>query len=106
MPQKGQLGLGDTINRNNPTIVEGLRSKKVVGGSAGKSHSAVVTATGESFTFGLNSAGQLGTGSVKKVKGGEDMSLVPQKVGGWVVWRQCSMRLGWGWAMAAVPAKQ
>jgi hypothetical protein len=50
----------------------------------------VVTATGESFTFGLNSAGQLGTGSVKKVKGGEDMSLVPQKVGAWVGWRLCS----------------
>lgn len=30
--QKGQLGLGDTINRNNPTIVNGLRSKKVGAG--------------------------------------------------------------------------
>lgn len=27
--QKGQLGLGDTINRNNPTPVPGLSNKKV-----------------------------------------------------------------------------
>ena len=79
-PQKGQLGLGDTINRNNPTVVEGLRNKKIVAGSAGKSHSAVVTATGESYTFGLNQYGQLGTGQVKKLKGAEDMSLTPQLV--------------------------
>lgn len=79
-PQKGQLGLGDAINRNNPTIVPGLRGKKVVGGSAGRNHSAVITATGESYTFGLNQYGQLGTGSVKKVKSGEDTALTPQLV--------------------------
>lgn len=76
--EKGQLGLGDTINRNNPTIVDGLRNKKVVGASAGRNHTAVVTATGESYSFGLNSYGQLGTGSVKKLKGAEDMALTPQ----------------------------
>lgn len=80
--QKGQLGLGDTVNRNNPTPVKGLASKKVVGGSAGKSHSAVVTDGGESYTFGLNQYGQLGTGAVKKVKGGEDTVLTPVKVRG------------------------
>ena len=62
--EKGQLGLGDAINRNNPTIVPGLRGKRVVAASAGKNHTAVVTAAGESFTFGLNQYGQLGTGQV------------------------------------------
>ncbi|KAI7839928.1 hypothetical protein COHA_006322 [Chlorella ohadii] len=75
--EKGQLGLGDTINRNNPTIVKGLANKKVVYASAGRNHSAVVTATGESYTFGLNQYGQLGTGSVKKSKGAEDQALTP-----------------------------
>lgn len=54
---------------------------QVVGASAGRNHTAVVTATGESYSFGLNSYGQLGTGSVKKLKGAEDMALTPQLVG-------------------------
>ena len=69
------------MNRNNPTVVPALRGKKVLGGATGRSHSAVFTAAGESFTFGLNSAGQLGTGSVRKAKGGgEDMQFTPQTV--------------------------
>lgn len=39
-----------------------------------------MTATGESYTFGLNQYGQLGTGSVKKSKGAEDQALTPQLV--------------------------
>ncbi len=54
---------------------------QVVYASAGRNHSAVVTATGESYTFGLNQYGQLGTGSVKKSKGSEDQALTPQLVG-------------------------
>lgn len=76
--EKGQLGLGDTINRNNPTVVEGLRNKKIVAASAGRNHTTVVTASGESYSFGLNNYGQLGTGSVKKLKGAEDCVLTPQ----------------------------
>lgn len=41
-----------------------------------------MTAGGESYSFGLNSYGQLGTGSVKKLKGAEDMALTPQLVRG------------------------
>ncbi len=37
LPQKGQLGLGDTINRNNPTIVKGLANKKVGAAAVGSS---------------------------------------------------------------------
>jgi len=54
---------------------------QVVYASAGRNHSAVVTATGESYTFGPNPYGQLGTGSVKKSKGSEDQALTPQLVG-------------------------
>ncbi|GAB4819969.1 hypothetical protein N2152v2_007015 [Parachlorella kessleri] len=75
--EKGQLGTGDLFQRNIPTVVEGLRGKKIVGGAAGRHHSVVYTATGESFAWGGNSFGQCGTGSVKKVKGGEDNILTP-----------------------------
>jgi hypothetical protein len=44
--QKGQLGTGDLFQRNMPTVVEGLRGKKVVGASAGRHHSVVYTSTG------------------------------------------------------------
>ncbi|KAI3430646.1 hypothetical protein D9Q98_005239 [Chlorella vulgaris] len=76
--EKGQLGLGDAINRNNPVLVPGLRGKKVVGAAAARNHTVVVTAAGDSYSFGLNQYGQLGTGSVKRGKGVEDLSLVPQ----------------------------
>ena len=69
------------MNRNVPTVVEGLRTKKVVGGACGKHHTLVFTASGESFSFGLNTHGQLGTGQVRKAKGGEDIHLTPVQVG-------------------------
>jgi len=77
--EKGQLGLGDQLNRNTPTLLESLKGSKVIGGSCGRHHTVVITATGESFAWGGNAHGQCGTGSVKKVKGGEDMLLTPQK---------------------------
>jgi alpha-tubulin suppressor-like RCC1 family protein len=58
--------------------VPGLRGKKVVGAAAARNHTVVVTAAGDSYSFGLNQYGQLGTGSVKRGKGVEDLSLVPQ----------------------------
>lgn len=48
-PQKGQLGTGDLFQRNMPTVVEGLRGKKIVGGAAGRHHSVVYTSTGERY---------------------------------------------------------
>ena len=77
--EKGQLGLGDVLNRNVPTLVEGLKDVKATAASCGRHHSAVLTSTGDCYTFGLNSMGQCGTGSVKKVKGGEDQILMPTK---------------------------
>lgn len=79
--EKGQLGLGDNITRNNPTIVTGLlEGKKVIGGAAGKHHTVIFTDSGESYSFGLNSSGQCGTGAMKKVpKGTEEMILTPTR---------------------------
>ncbi|KAL6766701.1 hypothetical protein ACKKBG_A37020 [Auxenochlorella protothecoides x Auxenochlorella symbiontica] len=79
---KGQLGLGDTVTRNVPTLVPGLKGKKVVGGGCGRHHTVVFTDDGESYSFGLNTYGQLGSGAPAKklAKGAEDMHLAPVKV--------------------------
>lgn len=81
--EKGQLGHGDQTNVNNPKVVsaEILAGKKIAGGAGGRHHSVVFTSEGESFAWGLNQQGQLGTGSIKKqsVKGFEDIQPSPVK---------------------------
>jgi|TARA_B110000977_G_scaffold32052_1_gene42511 alpha-tubulin suppressor-like RCC1 family protein len=50
-----------------------------VTGACGKSHTILLSSTGDSFAFGSNKHGQLGTGSItkKNAKGEEDCRLVP-----------------------------
>ncbi|KAJ0614908.1 putative chromatin remodeling & transcriptional activation HMG family [Helianthus annuus] len=62
---KGQLGHGDQIQRDTPTVVSALASYKIVKAGSGKAHTVVVTEDGLSLAFGWNKHGQLGTGSVK-----------------------------------------
>eukprot|EP00201_Polytomella_parva_P011934 CAMPEP_0175059402 /NCGR_PEP_ID=MMETSP0052_2-20121109/12413_1 /TAXON_ID=51329 ORGANISM="Polytomella parva, Strain SAG 63-3" /NCGR_SAMPLE_ID=MMETSP0052_2 /ASSEMBLY_ACC=CAM_ASM_000194 /LENGTH=477 /DNA_ID=CAMNT_0016324949 /DNA_START=27 /DNA_END=1457 /DNA_ORIENTATION=- len=80
--EKGQLGHGDTTPRNNPTVVEALVKSNafVTSGCGGRSHTVVVTKSGDSYAFGLNTHGQCGTGSVKaKGRGAEDLLLTPTR---------------------------
>jgi alpha-tubulin suppressor-like RCC1 family protein len=78
--EKGQLGHGDLLQRNVPTKVAGLAGKVVTKASGGKSHTVVVTADGQSFGFGLNTAGALGTGAIRRNKGSvDDLQLAPVK---------------------------
>ncbi|CAM8915943.1 unnamed protein product [Rhodiola kirilowii] len=63
--EKGQLGHGDLLTRDRPTVVSGLSKYKIVRAGSGKSHSVVVTDEGLSLAFGWNKHGQLGSGSVK-----------------------------------------
>uniref|UniRef100_A0A9I9CHY0 RCC1-like domain-containing protein n=1 Tax=Cucumis melo TaxID=3656 RepID=A0A9I9CHY0_CUCME len=63
--EKGQLGHGDLIQRDRPTIVSDLSKYKVVKAGAGRNHTVVVTEDGNSLSFGWNKHGQLGSGSVK-----------------------------------------
>lgn len=63
--EKGQLGHGDTIQRDRPTVVSELLKYKVVRAGSGRSHTVVVTAEGTSFAFGWNKHGQLGSGSAR-----------------------------------------
>lgn len=78
--ERGQLGHGDLLQRNAPTVVAGLTGQHVVAAAGGKHHTVVVTKDGHSFSFGLNSQGQLGIGSIKKTKATpEDLQLSPVK---------------------------
>mmetsp|Transcript_45199 Transcript_45199/g.117095 ORF Transcript_45199/g.117095 Transcript_45199/m.117095 type:complete len:461 (+) Transcript_45199:70-1452(+) len=75
--EKGQLGHGDVVVRNMPTVVSGLADKEIVGASAGKNHSVVVASDGTVWAFGSNSYGQLGTGSCRSSPKDEELKKVP-----------------------------
>ncbi|RZC57128.1 hypothetical protein C5167_004434 [Papaver somniferum] len=63
--KRGQLGHGDMINRDRPTIVSGLLGHKIIKAGAGRAHTVVVTDDGKSFAFGWNKHRQCGTGSTR-----------------------------------------
>ncbi|KAB2083451.1 hypothetical protein ES319_A05G268000v1 [Gossypium barbadense] len=63
--EKGQLGHGDTIQRDRPTIVSEFLKYKIIKAGAGRSHTVVVTEDGNSLAFGWNKHGQLGSGSTR-----------------------------------------
>ncbi|KAH8509555.1 hypothetical protein H0E87_011348 [Populus deltoides] len=63
--ERGQLGHGDTIQRDRPTVVSELSKYKPIRAGAGRSHSVVVTEDGLSLAFGWNKHGQLGSGSAR-----------------------------------------
>ncbi|KAK9270372.1 hypothetical protein L1049_025951 [Liquidambar formosana] len=63
--EKGQLGHGDMLQRDRPTVVSELSKYKITRAGAGRSHSVVVTEDGYSLSFGWNKHGQLGSGSIK-----------------------------------------
>ncbi|KAL9445910.1 hypothetical protein AB3S75_013732 [Citrus x aurantiifolia] len=63
--ERGQLGHGDKIQRDRPTIVSELSKYKIKKAGAGRSHTVVVTEDGNSLAFGWNKHGQLGSGSIR-----------------------------------------
>jgi regulator of chromosome condensation len=66
----GQLGLGDAINRDSPTVVEALggvgggrdNATAPVAMAAGEHHSLALAPDGRVLTFGRGDSGQLGRG--------------------------------------------
>ncbi|GMI83101.1 PLASTICITY OF ROSETTE TO NITROGEN 1 [Hibiscus trionum] len=63
--EKGQLGHGDKIQRDRPTVVSELLKYKIIKAGGGRNHTVVVTEDGNSLAFGWNKQGQLGSGSTK-----------------------------------------
>ena len=70
--EHGQLGLGDFSDRRRPELVEKL-SRFVCAQVSAFTHTAVVTACGQLFTFGKGDLGQLGLGGI-------NTSAVPVRV--------------------------
>ncbi|KAI8825818.1 regulator of chromosome condensation 1/beta-lactamase-inhibitor protein II, partial [Fimicolochytrium jonesii] len=70
----GQLGGGfrETTERKAPIVIEALQGVKVLGVSAGDTHSAVVSGDGDVYTFGSASHGELGLAENPDVKPGDD----------------------------------
>lgn len=58
----GQLGVGDTKDRDVPTVIEELSREKVCVLSCGDRHSFAITAEGKVLGWGSNEFGQLGCG--------------------------------------------
>jgi len=58
----GQLGLGDLIDRNIPTLIPNFRN--IVQVSTGSHHSICLDNQGRVWSFGLNGRGQLGLGDL------------------------------------------
>ncbi|XP_029155280.1 protein RCC2 homolog [Nylanderia fulva] len=59
---KGQLGVGDTKRRDEPTEVEALKGHTVIGASCGRNHTLFLTSRGIVFAAGDNKLGQCGVG--------------------------------------------
>ncbi|XP_052825972.1 alsin isoform X1 [Octopus bimaculoides] len=57
---KGQLGLGDSIERDIPRCVKTLNSKNCTKVVAGSNHCLALTAYSQVFSWGFNAYGQLG----------------------------------------------
>jgi alpha-tubulin suppressor-like RCC1 family protein len=62
---KGQLGLGDAVERHSPSLVQALQGKNITQVVAGESFSLALDDNGEVYSFGDNSYGELGLGDNK-----------------------------------------
>jgi alpha-tubulin suppressor-like RCC1 family protein len=59
---KGQLGVGDFVSRNRPTLIKALEHIKISKVAVGKTHTLFLSSGGEVWVAGSNSFGQLGVG--------------------------------------------
>jgi len=62
---KGQLGDGTTKSREKPVLVKGLTNIVAIDAGEGSNHGLALDVGGNVWSWGFNSTGQLGDGSVK-----------------------------------------
>ncbi|GMF10820.1 unnamed protein product [Phytophthora lilii] len=85
----GRLGHGDHDSRLVPTLVNSLKGTSVAAIACGGSHSGVVAANGDVFTWGSDSLGQLGLGKTRsrcvptRVRVLQDMGVTQLAFGEW-----------------------
>ena len=75
----GQLGIGGTTNRHAPVKVS-VNGQKIVAVAAGRDHTAAITDSGELWTWGYNSIGQLGIGGTTNRHAPVKVSVNGQKI--------------------------
>ncbi|XP_065082582.1 probable E3 ubiquitin-protein ligase HERC2 [Ochlerotatus camptorhynchus] len=85
----GRLGHGDTVSKEVPAKIVGLLEKQVCGIFCGASYSAVITTTGELFTWGKGTYGRLGHGN-------SDDKFVPTQVQALKSYKVVDVALGSG----------
>jgi alpha-tubulin suppressor-like RCC1 family protein len=66
---QGQLGLGDPVNRDTPSLITTPGLGYIISVSAGGRHSLILNSQGQVFSFGSNINGELGLGEM----GGRDI---------------------------------
>jgi hypothetical protein len=59
---EGQLGQGDTTQRNSPALISSLNGTIQI--ASGLTHCLVLLKTGQVYSFGRNTEGQLGLGDI------------------------------------------
>lgn len=59
----GQLGHGDTVRRDIPTLIDSLTDFNIVKAACGKGHTLFLTDRGVIYSVGCNASGQLGIGN-------------------------------------------
>lgn len=75
----GQLGMGDTTNRDLLQEVTALTGRGIISLKGGMHHSLVLSSTGAVYSFGRGDSGQLGS-SEASTKTAGDFSSLPVKV--------------------------
>ncbi|XP_011299545.1 uncharacterized protein ca [Fopius arisanus] len=76
----GQLGHGNTKEKNVPTLVESLLGIVIRTIAAGHAHTIVLSDDGAVYIFGCNIFGQLGTGNTTKSTVPIRVSLLPEPI--------------------------
>ncbi|XP_015122188.1 uncharacterized protein LOC107044705 [Diachasma alloeum] len=76
----GQLGHGNTNERNVPTLVEALLGIVIRTVAAGHAHTLLLSDDGVVYAFGCNIFGQLGTGNTTKSTVPIRVSLLPDPI--------------------------
>eukprot|EP01117_Protostelium_nocturnum_P010523 TRINITY_DN378_c0_g1_i1.p1 TRINITY_DN378_c0_g1~~TRINITY_DN378_c0_g1_i1.p1 ORF type:complete len:790 (-),score=282.46 TRINITY_DN378_c0_g1_i1:27-2396(-) len=71
--EKGQLGLGNRFNKEEPSQMLHLQDVRIVKASCGQQHTALLSDDGSLYTCGLGVFGQLGHGEPRD-------SLIPRRI--------------------------